>query len=71
MECIVNDLFSKEKVKRLLTERKQNYSQMLHPELYLAYYAAILILVTDQTPGPNTSCEFDFVDSFTHEINEN
>ena len=31
---------------------------------------AALVLVTDQTPGPNIRCELDFVDSATHEINE-
>ena len=44
---------------------------MFDTELYLAYDPAILILVTDQTPGPNISCELEFVDSFTHKINEN
>ena len=54
-----------------VTERKQNYSQMFDTELYLAYDAAILILVTDQIPGPNILCKLEFVDSFAHEINEN
>ena len=43
---------------------------MLDTELYLAYNPAILIIVTDQTPGPNIHCKLEFVDSFTHEINE-
>ena len=54
-----------------VTERKQNYSQMLDTELYLSYDPAILILVTDQTRGPNIRCKLEFVDSFTYEINEN
>ena len=40
---------------------------MLNTELYLVYDAAIVILVTDQTPGPNIHYELDFVESFTHE----
>ena len=39
-------------------------------ELYLAYDAAILILVTDQIPGPNIRCKLEFVDSITHQTNE-
>ena len=39
--------------------------------LFMMYTVATLILVTDQTPGPNIRCELDFVDSVTHEINEN
>ena len=45
--------------------------EMLDTELYLAYDPAILIIVTDQTPGLNICCKLEFVDSFTHEINEN
>ena len=41
---------------------------MLNTELYLAYDAAILILVT---PGLNIRCKLEFVDSFIHRINEN
>ena len=52
-------------------ERKQNYSQMLDTELSLIYDPAILIIDTDQTPGPNIRCKLKFVDSFTHGINEN
>ena len=44
---------------------------MLDTELYLAYDAAISILVTDQIPGPNIRCKLEFVDSITHEINKN
>ena len=44
---------------------------MLDTELYLAYDAAISILVTDQTPGPNIHCKLKFMDSVTHKINEN
>ena len=58
-------------VKSLFAERRQIYSQMLYTEIYLAYDAAILILITDQTPQPNIRCDLDFVDSFTHKINEN
>ena len=44
---------------------------MLDTELYLAYDPAILIIVTDQTPGPYICCKLEFVHSFTNEINEN
>ena len=44
---------------------------MLDTEFCLAYDPAILIIVTDQTPRPNIRCKLEFVDSFTHEINEN
>ena len=37
---------------------------MLETELYVAYDAEILILVTDQTPGLIIRYELDFVDSF-------
>ena len=37
----------------------------------MMHAVAALILVTDQAPGPNICCELDFVDSVTHEINEN
>ena len=29
------------------------------------------MLVADRTPRPNICCELDFMDSVTHEINEN
>ena len=54
-----------------VNERKQNYSHMPDTELYLAYDAAILVLVTDQIPGPNIRYKLEFMDSITHEINEN
>ena len=44
---------------------------MLDTELCLAYDPAILIIVTNQIPGPNIRCKLEFVDSFTHEINKN
>ena len=44
---------------------------MLDTELYLAYDPAIVIIVTDQTPGPNICCKLEFMDSFTQEIDEN
>ena len=44
---------------------------MLVTEFYLAYHPAILLLVTNQTPGLNICSKLEFVDSFTNEINEN
>ena len=37
----------------------------------MMYTVAAIMLVADQTPRMNIRCELDFVDSVTHEINEN
>ena len=36
----------------------------------MMYTVAALMLVKDETPGPNIRCELDFVDSVNHKINE-